>query len=144
MATEAGVEPRLAAQLVRLGNAIRRLENHDLEEVASTRLLIFAARMIKAGLPVKQACMTCLAEPLSDDLQTVQALMDDRCPLQRRLIPLRQASPKHWGSGHVDLYLGRTSCAFRCLSSRSALPNGSSPNCLSKDAHNWTAQPAGP
>ena len=76
VATEAGVEPRLAAQLVRLGNAIRRLENHDLEEVASTRLLIFAARMIKAGLPVKQACLACLAEPLSDDLQTVQALMD--------------------------------------------------------------------
>lgn len=76
VATEAGVEPQLAAQLVRLGNAIRRLENHDLEEVASTRLLIFTARLIKAGLPVRQACLACLAEPLSDDLQTVQALMD--------------------------------------------------------------------
>lgn len=76
VATEAGVESQLAAQLVRLGNAIRRLENHDLEEVASTRLLIFTARLIKAGLPVRQACLACLAEPLSDDLQTVQALMD--------------------------------------------------------------------
>lgn len=76
VATEAGVEERLAAQLVRLGNAIRRLENHDLEEVASTRLLIFAARLIKAGVPVRQACLACLAEPLSDDLQTVRALMD--------------------------------------------------------------------
>ncbi len=76
VATEAGIEARLAAQLVRLGNAIRRLENHDLEEVASTRLLIFAARLIKAGVPVRQACLACLAEPLSDDLQTVRALMD--------------------------------------------------------------------
>ena len=76
VATEAGIEERLAAQLVRLGGAIRRLENHDLEEVASTRLLIFAARLIKAGVPVRQACLACLAEPLSDDLQTVHALMD--------------------------------------------------------------------
>lgn len=76
VATEAGVDTRLAAQLVRLGNAIRRLENHDLEEVASTRLLIFAARLIKSGVPVQQACLACLAEPLSDDLQTVRALMD--------------------------------------------------------------------
>lgn len=76
VATEAGIERELAAQLVRLGQAIRRLENHDLEEVVSTRLLIFAARMIKAGVPIQQACMACLAEPLSDDLQTVHALMD--------------------------------------------------------------------
>lgn len=76
VATEAGIDERLAGQLVRLGNAIRRLENHDLEEVASTRLLIFAARLIKAGVPLQQACMACLAEPLSDDLQTVHALMD--------------------------------------------------------------------
>lgn len=73
---EAGVDEQLAAQLVRLGQAIRRLENHDLEEIASTRLLIFTARMIKAGLPVRQACLACLAEPLSDDMQTVAALMD--------------------------------------------------------------------
>ena len=73
---EAGVESKLAAQIVRLGQALRRLENHDLEEVASTRLLIFAARMIKAGLPVREACLACLAEPLSDDPQTVAALMD--------------------------------------------------------------------
>ena len=76
VATEAGIDNRLAGQLVRLGSAIRRLENHDLEEVASTRLLIFAARLIKAGVPVRQACLACLAEPLSDDLQTVRALMD--------------------------------------------------------------------
>lgn len=73
---EAGVDAKLAAQIVRLGQALRRLENHDLEEVASTRLLIFTARMIKAGMPVREACLACLAEPLSDDPQTVAALMD--------------------------------------------------------------------
>lgn len=73
---EAGVDAHLSAQIVRLGQALRRLENHDLEEVASTRLLIFTARMIKAGMPVREACLACLAEPLSDDPQTVAALMD--------------------------------------------------------------------
>ena len=74
--TEAGVDAALAAQIVKLGQALRRLEQHDLEEVASTRLLIFAARMIKAGVTPREACLSCLAEPLSDDAQTVAALMD--------------------------------------------------------------------
>ena len=56
--------------------ALRRLEQHDLEEVASTRLLIFTARMIRSGMTPRQACRACLAEPLSDDPQTVAALMD--------------------------------------------------------------------
>jgi len=73
---EAGVDAALANQVVRLGQALRRLENHDLEEVASTRLLIFTARMIGAGMNPREACLACLAEPLSDDPVTVAALMD--------------------------------------------------------------------
>ena len=76
VAREAGVDMALAAQVVRLGQALRRLDQHDLEEVASTRLLIFAARMIGSGMGPRQACLACLAEPLSDDPQTVAALMD--------------------------------------------------------------------
>jgi nitric oxide reductase NorQ protein len=44
--------------------------------VASTRLRIFAARMIRSGMSPREACLACLAEPLSDDPQTVAALMD--------------------------------------------------------------------
>ncbi|MDD2047675.1 CbbQ/NirQ/NorQ/GpvN family protein [Pseudomonas putida] len=73
---EAGVDAALAGQVVRLGQALRRLEQHDLEEVASTRLLIFTARMIGAGMNPREACLACLAEPLSDDPVTVAALMD--------------------------------------------------------------------
>ncbi|WP_025132180.1 CbbQ/NirQ/NorQ/GpvN family protein [Pseudomonas sp. PH1b] len=73
---EAGVDGALASQLVRLGQALRRLDQHDLEEVASTRLLIFTARLIGAGMDPRQACLACLAEPLSDDPVTVAALMD--------------------------------------------------------------------
>ena len=76
VANEAQVDAELAAQVVKLGQALRRLEQHDLEEVASTRLLIFAARMIRSGMSPREACLACLAEPLSDDPQTVAALMD--------------------------------------------------------------------
>ena len=38
VAREAQVDSALAAQVVKLGQALRRLEQHDLEEVASTRL----------------------------------------------------------------------------------------------------------
>ena len=75
VANEAQVDASLAAQIVKLGQALRRLEQHDLEEVASTRLLIFAARMIRSGMTAREACLACLAEPLSDDPQTVAALM---------------------------------------------------------------------
>src|SRR6218665_1437588 len=48
VAREAQVGEALARRLVALGQDIRRLEQHDLEEVASTRLLIYAARLIHA------------------------------------------------------------------------------------------------
>ena len=76
VASEAGVDTALASTVVELGQALRRLDQHDLEEVASTRLLIFTARMIGAGMNPREACRACLAEPLSDDPQTVAALMD--------------------------------------------------------------------
>ena len=76
VAREAQVDSALAAQVVKLGQALRRLDQHDLEEVASTRLLIFTARMIGSGMSPRHACMACLAEPLSDDPVTVAALMD--------------------------------------------------------------------
>jgi len=73
---ETGVEANLAYTLVELAHALRRLEQHDLDEVASTRLLIYAARMIASGMNAMDVCRCCLAEPLSDDLETVNALMD--------------------------------------------------------------------
>lgn len=76
VAAEARVDAELAARVVGLGQALRRLESHDLEEVASTRLLIFTARMIRSGMAPRDACLACLAEPLTDDPQTVAALME--------------------------------------------------------------------
>jgi nitric oxide reductase NorQ protein len=65
--TEAGVEPGTAAQLVQLGQAIRRLEIAGLREVASTRLLIAAGRLVAEGLSPRDAARAAVAGPLTDD-----------------------------------------------------------------------------
>ena len=47
---ETGVDAMLAKRLVNLANALRALKEHDLEEAASTRLLVYAASLIKQRL----------------------------------------------------------------------------------------------
>jgi nitric oxide reductase NorQ protein len=71
---ESGVGHDIAQELVNLGTALRNLKDHDLEEAASTRLLIYAAKLILGGFDKRQACYAAMAEPLSDDQATVQAL----------------------------------------------------------------------
>ncbi|WNC68373.1 CbbQ/NirQ/NorQ/GpvN family protein [Thalassotalea nanhaiensis] len=74
--SEANVESHLAFTLVELAQALRRLEQNDLDEVVSTRLLIYAAKMMSSGMDPLEVCKSCLAEPLSDDPETIKALMD--------------------------------------------------------------------
>lgn len=64
---EAGVEPATAARLVQLAGAIRRLERAGLREVASTRVLIAAARLHAQGIALAAAGRAAIAQPLSDD-----------------------------------------------------------------------------
>jgi nitric oxide reductase NorQ protein len=67
VAHESGVDHETAAQLVRLGQAIRRLEQAGLREVASTRVLVAAGRLVSEGLPLREAARAAVAGPLSDD-----------------------------------------------------------------------------
>lgn len=73
---EAGCDDDLAKQLVSLAASLRKLKDHDLEEAASTRLLIHTAYLIRSGVPAVEACRAGLIEPLSDDAVTVNALME--------------------------------------------------------------------
>jgi nitric oxide reductase NorQ protein len=68
VAHEAGVDDATAAELVRFGQAIRRLETGGLREVASTRVLIAAGRLIAAGLTMREAARAAIAGPLTDDV----------------------------------------------------------------------------
>lgn len=73
---ETGIEPQLSRQLVKLANALRVLKEHDLEESASTRLLVYTATLIQDGFAPLAACRAALVEPLTDDPETVEALME--------------------------------------------------------------------
>lgn len=53
-----------------------RSADNNPPQADSTRLLIFAARLIGDGMDPREACRVALAEPLSDDPATVAALMD--------------------------------------------------------------------
>jgi nitric oxide reductase NorQ protein len=67
VAHEAGADPGTAAQLVQLGQAVRRLDKAGLREVASTRVLIAAGRLIVEGLSLRDAARAAVASPLTDD-----------------------------------------------------------------------------
>jgi nitric oxide reductase NorQ protein len=73
---ETGIDEPLARRLVNLANALRSLKDHDLEEAASTRLLVYTATLIRGGFDPVAACRAALVEPLTDDEETAQALME--------------------------------------------------------------------
>lgn len=73
---EGGVDEFNAKRLVSLGQSLRKLKEHDLEESASTRLLIYTATLIQSGFEPAEACRAALIEPLTDDEETVEALME--------------------------------------------------------------------
>ena len=65
-----------AADLVRFGQAIRRLETGGLREVASTRVLIAAGRLIVEGLTMRTAAEAAIAGPLTDDVAVNRSLKE--------------------------------------------------------------------
>ncbi len=73
---ETGIDTPTAQRLVALARSLRVLKDHDLEESASTRLLIYSARLIRDGFDTVEACRAAMIEPLSDDESTVDALME--------------------------------------------------------------------
>jgi len=92
VAHEAGIAQDGAAELVRLGQAIRRLETVGLREVASTRVLIAAARLVAEGLSAREAARAAIAGPLTDDASVTSGLV--------KMIDLYLADPpaRHTGS----------------------------------------------
>jgi nitric oxide reductase NorQ protein len=73
---ETGIDAMTAKRLVSIAGAFRALRDHDLEEVASTRLLVYAAKLIKDGCDPLLACRTTMVETLTDDPETAVALTE--------------------------------------------------------------------
>ncbi len=64
---EAGVDDALADALVRIAGKVRNLVDRGLEEGVSTRLVVYAARLVRAGATPRAACEAALTRTLTDD-----------------------------------------------------------------------------
>lgn len=76
VATESGVEPKLARRLVAAATKVRHLEELGLTETVSTRLLVTAGKLIAQGVPPRRACAVAIVAPLTDDADTARALRE--------------------------------------------------------------------
>jgi len=71
---ESGVDEQNALQLARLGHKVRNLREHGLKEGASTRVLIYAGRLIKEGITPRRACQVAVTWGITDDPQVQRSL----------------------------------------------------------------------
>lgn len=70
------VDLETARQLVALAGKIRNIREQGLTEGASTRLLIYAAQLIKLGVPARAACRAAVCRPLTDDQRLQETMME--------------------------------------------------------------------
>ena len=71
---EANIESSLAHKLVKFAHMTRNLKGSGLEEGASTRLLVHAARLIQDGISPVTACHCAIAQALTDDPEMLAAI----------------------------------------------------------------------
>ena len=76
IAAESGLPEPQCIPLATLAQRLRTLKDVDLEEVVSTRLLIYCATLLKNGLDPQQAAEAALVEPLCDDPEVKQGLLE--------------------------------------------------------------------
>jgi len=71
---ETGIAPDGARQLVKFAHMTRNLKGQGLDEGASTRLLVHAAKLMAAGVDPVTACRSSIAQALTDDPDTLSAV----------------------------------------------------------------------
>jgi nitric oxide reductase NorQ protein len=72
--SEASVDAATAARLVKFAHMTRNLKGSGLDEGASTRLLVHAAKLIAGGVEPVVACRACIAQALTDDIDMLSAV----------------------------------------------------------------------
>lgn len=71
---ESGVDTDIAEKLVTIAGEIRQLSDNEIQEAVSTRLLVYAAKLITKGFDEYEACMHSIVESLSDDNEVIEVL----------------------------------------------------------------------
>ncbi len=76
VANEGGVALELAERLVKFAHMTRNLKGNGLDEGASTRLLVHAAKLIASGIAPAAACRAGIAQALTDDAEVLAAMAE--------------------------------------------------------------------
>lgn len=76
VAKEGGIDEQTAKDLVTIGQKVRNLRGHGLEEGVSTRLLIYAAQMIAKGISPINAAEVALVSPITDDRELQRSIRE--------------------------------------------------------------------
>jgi nitric oxide reductase NorQ protein len=76
VAHEGEVNEPTARDLVKIGEKVRNLKGHGLEEGVSTRLLVYAAQMIARGVDPVTACEVAIASPITDDPELQRSIRE--------------------------------------------------------------------
>jgi nitric oxide reductase NorQ protein len=74
VAHEGQTDMGTALELATLGEKIRNLRGGGLSEGVSTRLLIYAAKLMTHGIPARRACTAAISRSLTDDSEMRRAL----------------------------------------------------------------------
>ncbi len=76
VAKEGGVDESTAADLVKIGQKVRNLRGHGLEEGVSTRLLIYAAQLTARGISRIAAAEVAICSPITDDRELQRSIRE--------------------------------------------------------------------
>ena len=71
---ESGIDEGRARQLVKFAHMTRNLKGQGLDEGASTRLLVHAAKLMISGVDPVVACKASIAQALTDDPDMLTAV----------------------------------------------------------------------
>ena len=73
---ESGITEDTAFDLARLGEKVRNLKEHGLQEGVSTRLLIYAGKLIASKIAPRRACEVAVSWALTDDADVQRSIQE--------------------------------------------------------------------
>ena len=73
---ESGASDEIARDLAKLGEKARNLKDYGLQEGASTRLLIYAGRLMRQGIPARRACQVAVVWALTDETEIQRSVQE--------------------------------------------------------------------
>lgn len=74
--SETGLARDVAVKLGEMGQKIRNLKDYGLAEGVSSRLLVYAGRLIKAGVEPFEACRVAIVQTLTDEEHMIESMLD--------------------------------------------------------------------